>query len=252
MLFGMFKVRATESEAAADAVHAPAQQQQQQQQQAQQAQQQQDKQESSLQANSSTESEHSMVSGESGEASPGIGAPATLWGADTPRRQRALSVDVPTEAPFDTPRRRSAPEVVVTHVAPQEDDAHTQASQGVESREGSPTQAYPHTPSPSSPGRLSPTTTLVPTSPPRSPRRLSRPLSRIAHGSLAFRKGSTGGAAQQQDSVTLTEITAPLEDSRSVLDCGLPSPTPAALHPLTPSPLTARHTPPHAALFTVQ
>ena len=269
-LFTMFRVKTADSEVAADTIHAPAQQQQMQQQQ----QQQQDKQqESSPQANSSTESEHSMVSGESGEASPGVGVPATLWGIETPRRQRALSVDVPSEAPSDTPRRRSAPEVVVTHVSPLEDDAAlAEASQNGtegESRQHSPTQAYAHTPSPPSPGRLSPTATLAPTSPPRSPRRLSRPsshLSRIAQGSLAFRKGSTSGANHHgQDSVILTEVSAPLEDSRSVgshtmtslhslLSVSLNSPLhsliPSHPHPLTSHPPLTSSEPPHATLFT--
>lgn len=244
-LFTMFRVKPFENEVGVESILTPVQQQQQQQIQ----------QEPTAQANSSTESEISVGSYQSSSLSQGPAERAALWVADTPRRQRALSVDVPTEAPQDTPRRRSAPEVVVTHVALLDDAddrssysggegeasdlRDTQAAEG-ESREPSPTHAMNlpaenPTPSPSTDdvppthGRLSPTATPAAasgrTSPPRSStRRLSRGsirpgsrISRVSRTSLAFRKGGSSTApTQQQESVVLTEISAPLEDVRSV------------------------------------
>nr|XP_053655820.1 histone H3.v1-like [Cherax quadricarinatus] len=235
-LFTMFKVKPVENEVGVDALRPPKQQQQQQQ-------------ELTAHANSSTESEISVGSYQSSGLSQ-TAERAALWISNTPMRQRALSVDVPTDVPPDTPRRRSAPEVVVTHV-PLVGDAegrescpvkgtHTPETQG----DSPTTPTSPPTPKndiSSSPGRLSPPTLMsVPgssispprtprrlsgssISPPRTPRRLSssnRPashISRISKSSQMLRKSVSPAQVQnKRGSLTLTEISAPLEDARSV------------------------------------
>ncbi|KAK7068024.1 hypothetical protein SK128_013488 [Halocaridina rubra] len=297
-LVNMFKVATTESDGGTDTLHTPLLQQQQHQQQQQQPSAKQKEEGAAGQSgiNSSTETEPSEISTGSFQSGSVSQLPdgsevsrPVLWVADTPRRQRALSVDVPSGAPLDTPRRLSAPEVVVTHVTLLDDDAAegfgghegrgeargekegqeergdtdkssgyanvthgTSATRaGTVSREPTPSSTSTHNLPPSSPtptadeaptittaaashGRLSPTLMTVPPSrtpsPPRDGSRstsrrasifnaTSRPVSRVSKlssTSLAFRRrgGPSPAPTHQQESVVLTEISAPLEDAR--------------------------------------
>nr|XP_045609029.1 mediator of RNA polymerase II transcription subunit 15-like [Procambarus clarkii] len=235
-LFTMFKVKPAENAVGVDALHPPTQRTQE-----QQKQQQQQQQEPTAQANSSTESEMSVGSYQSSSLSQCPAERDALWVSDAPRRQRALSVDVPSEAHPGTPRRRSAPEVVVTHVpllhdtnypAEGADQPESNDPQGAEdSSDPSPTHATnlparlsspPKDEMPSTHGRLSPTAVPMPSgSPLKMPTRRgsnARPasrMSRLSHSSLARRRsGSSPAPTHQQESIAFTEISAPLEDAR--------------------------------------
>ncbi|ROT85681.1 hypothetical protein C7M84_009003 [Penaeus vannamei] len=211
-------------------------------------------------ANSSTESEVSVGSYQSSSLSQG-GAPAdraALWVADTPRRQRAASVDVPSGGPRTHPAPPLRPEVVVTHVGILEDASPRPRPTGPPpSNDTADTPTDTSTPTParengSTPtqGRLSPTNARgrpATPSPPRTPSRRqshtssSRPgsrMSRVSKTSLAFRR-SRSSPATQQEVVPITEVTAPLEDTSF-----LPPPSLTLSSPLQVRPTEAFSPPP--------